>query len=150
MKRVCLIATAAAFLLGACAPGDIGARQPWARAAMMGQNSAVYFELSNDSRQADALIGASSDVAGSVEIHKSMMTGEGVMQMVPQESVPLEAGAAIEFAPGGFHIMLIGLTRELKAGDHFQLTLHFKTHADIILDVVTQEMEGMDMPTHMP
>ncbi len=151
MKRFFLMAVLAAWLLSACgAPGDIEALQPWARAAMMGENSAVYMELRNSSDQADDLVGVSSDVAQAVEIHLSSMNSEGMMQMVKQDSIPLPVNAEIQFAPGGLHIMLIGLTRELKAGDHFQVTLHFRTHADIVLDVVVQKMEGMDMSTHMP
>ena len=151
MKRVLFVLILAASMLSACAaPGDIEVHQPWARAAMTGENSAVYMELHNHSDQADDLVGASSDIAAAVEIHLSSMNIEGMMQMVRQDSIPLSADAEIQFAPGGLHIMLVGLTRDLKAGDHFQVTLHFKTHADIVLDVVVQTMEGMDMSTHMP
>jgi copper(I)-binding protein len=146
MKRIFLMVVMASLLLSACgAEGDIEVHQPWARVAMMAGNSAVYFELHNHTANTDALIGASSDVAEAVEVHLSSMDANGVMQMARQDSVPLEPDAEIAFAPGGYHVMLIGLNRDLKAGDHFQLTLHFTNHADIVLDVVVQAMEGMDM-----
>ncbi|MEW5941990.1 MAG: copper chaperone PCu(A)C [Chloroflexota bacterium] len=152
MKRLFFITSLAALLLSACgAPGEIEVHQPWARSAMQGANSAVYFELHNHSDQDDELLGASSDVAEAVEIHLSSMNDQGMMQMAKQDSVALPVDAEILFAPGGLHVMLIGLTRDLKAGDHFQLTLRFKARADIVLDVVVQEMEGMDMgATHTP
>jgi copper(I)-binding protein len=150
MKRFFMMMIVAALFLGACgAPGELEAHQPWARAAMKGENSAVYLELHNHSDQVDELVGVSSDVAEAVEMHLSSMDAQGMMQMVRQDSIPLPVDADIIFAPGGLHIMLINLSRDLKAGDHFQLTLHFKTHAEIVLNVVVQTMEGMMMSTPM-
>lgn len=144
MKRVFTILALTAIILSACGAGDIETHEPWARAAMQGQNSAAYLMLHNHSANADELIGASSDIADAVEVHLSQMGPNGEMQMLPQESVPLAAGEEALFQPGGLHIMLIGLKRDLKAGDTFQVVLHFKTHADITLEVTVQEMEGMN------
>jgi hypothetical protein len=150
MKRIWTIVLVGTLILTACgSPGDIEVRQPWARAAMQGENSAVYFELQNHSELADEIIGASSDVAEAVELHLSSMDENGAMTMTKQDSVPLAVDAEIQFAPGGLHVMLIGLTRDLKAGDHFQLTLRFQNHADLLLEVIVQEMEGMN-DSHMP
>ena len=144
MKRVVTILALAAIFLSACGAGDIEVHEPWARAAMQGQNSAAYLMLHNHSSSADELIGASSDIADAVEVHLSQMGPNGEMQMIPQESVPLAAGEEAMFQPGGLHIMLIGLKQDLKAGDTFQVVLHFKTHADITLEVTVQELEGMN------
>lgn len=144
MKKLVFVFVLAAVLSACAAPGDIEAHQPWARAAQMGGNSAVYLELHNHTADADELLGASADVAEAVEVHLSSINADGVMQMAKQDSVPLAPDAEVTFAPGGLHVMLIGLTRDLKAGDQFTLTLHFKTHADIVLTVTVQEMEGMD------
>ena len=144
MKRVVTILALAAIFLSACGAGDIEAHEPWARAAMQGQNSAAYLMLHNHSSSADELIGVSSDIAEAVEVHLSQMGPNGEMQMIPQESVPLGAGEEVMFQPGGLHIMLIGLKQDLKTGDTFQVVLHFKTHADITLEVAVQEMEGMN------
>lgn len=149
MKRLLMFVLAGMLLLSACGGADdIEVKNPWARTAMKGENSAVYFDIHNGLNEADELLGVSSDVAASVEVHLSLITADGVMQMTKQDSVALDAGAEVTFAPGGLHIMLVGLTRDLKAGDQFQLTLHFKSHADIVLTVTVQEMEGMN--GHMP
>ncbi|MBV6396534.1 MAG: hypothetical protein HFACDABA_02132 [Anaerolineales bacterium] len=150
MKRI-LISLLAIALLTACAgPRAIEVKNPWARAALTGENSAVYFEIRNGLSEADEVIGVSSEVAEAVEVHFSSLNADGVMQMKRQDSVPLEAGAEVTFAPGGLHVMLIGLVRDLNAGDSFSLTLHFKHHADLTLAVTVQGMEGMDMPGHAP
>ena len=148
MKRVVTILALAAIFLSACGAGDIEAHEPWARAAQTGGNSAAYLMLHNHSSSADELLGASSDIAEAVEVHLSQMGPNGEMQMLPQESVPLAAGEEAMFQPGGLHIMLIGLKRDLKAGDSFQVVLHFKTHADITVEIPVQEMEGMDGMNH--
>ena len=142
MKQVFVIILAALFLLNACsAATGIEISNPWARPAMKGSNGVVYFLLQNHSAGRDELTGVSSDVAEAVEIHESKMEGD-VMQMQQVMSVPISGKASIEFAPGSFHVMLIGLKQELKAGDEIQVTLHFRNQKDIGLTLLVQEMEG--------
>ena len=45
--------------------------------------------------------------------------------MTALHSVPLEADKKVSFAPGGYHLMLVGLKAPLHAGEHVMLTLHF-------------------------
>lgn len=146
MKRMITILALAAVLLSACAPAakDVEVSDVWARTGMAGGNSAVYMVLVNGTDMHQELLFATSDVAEAVELHESKVGENGEMQMIPQASVPLEAGAKVEFKPGGLHVMLIGLKQELKAGDEFEVTLHFKDHADITLKVIVKEA-AMDM-----
>lgn len=145
MKKLVFMLVLGIFLLSACTAEEIEAHEPWARAAMAGENSAVYLMLHNHSNQDDELLSASSDVAEAVELHLSQVGPNGEMQMIPQSSVPLAAGEEVTFKPGGLHIMLIGLKQDLKTGDQFEVTLHFKNREDMTLTVTVEEMEGMDM-----
>jgi periplasmic copper chaperone A len=123
----------------------------WAReSAMSSGNGAVYFVITNDGTSDDELVGVSVDagVAAKAEIHEtveatsdsmdggmpgstegsmsgSTMGGTGMMTMQPVDSVPVPAGGAVEFAPGGYHVMLIDLTTPLEVGTSFPLTLSF-------------------------
>ena len=141
MKHILMIVTLGALLVGACTPAatEVEATKVWARTGMSGGTGAAYMTLSNGAAADDELLSASSDVAEAVEIHLSQAGANGEMQMIPQESVPLAAGAKVEFKPGGLHVMLIGLKQDLKVGDQFELTLHFKNHADIVLKVIVKE-----------
>lgn len=152
-----------AFVLGilflsACgAAGEKGlgveAHDIWARSAIKDGNGAAYMLLHNHSTEDDALVGASSDVAGVVEIHLSQMKDDGTMEMIKQESIVLPADGEVELKPGSYHVMLIGLKQDLKAGDEFSLTLHFKNHEDITLTVPVMDAENMGgagMDGHMP
>ena len=143
------------FLLSACGttgeegPG-IEVHDPWARSALKGDNGAAYLLLHNHSTSEDALVGVSSDAATAAEIHLSQMKNDGTMEMTKQESVVLPADSEVEFKPGNYHIMLVGLKQDLKKGDKITLTLHFKKHEDItltvpVLDAGDMGGSGMDM-----
>lgn len=111
----------------------------------MGGNGAVYLILENHSDQADELIGASSDVAQMVEIHKSEVNDQGVMVMTKQDVILLPVNEQIQLQPGGYHIMLMGLRRDLKEGETFQIVLKFKAHPELTLPVTVRSGGMMDM-----
>lgn len=114
----------------------------WARAASAGTNSAVYMHIVNHGPDDLIIVGAAADVAERVEIHQTTMEMAMVdgrlsqvmrMEHVPELVVP--AGSAVELAPGGLHVMLITLTRELEEGDAFELTLFTKDGGAIAVHV---------------
>ena len=145
MKRVVLLTLSAALLLSACgAKEGIEVSDAWARTGMQGGNGAVYFVIENHNADMDELIGAASDAADAVEVHESKMEGD-MMMMNHMESVALEPSQKVEFMPGGYHVMLIGLKQDLKAGDEIEVTLQFKNSADLTLTVTVKEPDGMNM-----
>jgi copper(I)-binding protein len=91
---------------------------------MGGANGAAYMIIRNTSATPDRLIKAESDVAKTVELH-TVVQDNGVMQMRPVEAIDVPANGEATLKPGGFHVMLIGLTRDLKAGDTVDLKLQF-------------------------
>jgi hypothetical protein len=101
-----------------------GGGAPGAPAAGMG-NGAVYVTIENYGGTPDALLSAATDAAGAVELHETINEG-GVMRMRPLPKFPLSGGAKLEMKPGGHHIMLLGLTRDLKPGDTVKVTLTFE------------------------
>ncbi len=88
-------------------------------------NGAVYMTIANGGAAADAVVSATSDAAKTVELHEVRNEG-GVMAMRPLESFPLPAGGTLEMKPGSYHVMLLGLTRHLHAGDTVKVTLPSK------------------------
>lgn len=97
-----------------------------------GSNSAVYMHLANTSATADALIGASTDVAEVVELH-TVINEQGVMKMRPVPQIDLPANGTQQLKPGGFHVMLLGITQDLKEGDTIDLTLTFEQAGDVTI-----------------
>lgn len=143
MKKIFAIALTGLLLLSACgAKEGIEIRDAWARTSMQGMNSAVYFVIQNHNKGADELIGAASDVAEVVEVHESKMEGE-MMMMNRIEAVALEPSAAVEFKPGGYHVMLIRLKQDLKTGDEITVTLQFRDSPDITIKAPVKDAGGM-------
>ncbi len=129
-------AVAVGFALPALA-GDIEIQDAYARTSgPMAKTGAVFLQIVNAGSGDDRLVGASSDVAMRVELHTHSVSADGVMQMrhVPEGFV-IGAGETHALARGGDHVMLMGLTRSLSAGDRFTLTLSFEKAGEIILEV---------------
>jgi len=107
--------------------------------------AAVYMRLLNRGEEAERLVSASSPVAEIAEIHQTTMNGE-VMSMGEIEGLDLPAGEWAAFEQGGYHIMLLGLQRELYEGDAFPLTLTFESGAEItvVVPVYDPTMGGTD------
>jgi periplasmic copper chaperone A len=97
----------------------------WARPPIgQTRNTAAYLTLTNRGSAPDRLLGASTPAAGKAEMHTTVREGE-VMRMRDVQNVELKPGAAVKFAPGGLHLMLLDI-KPLKAGDTFTLTLQFE------------------------
>jgi copper(I)-binding protein len=93
----------------------------------------VYFTVRNAGR-ADQLVSASTDVAGSAEVHTEVRKG-ALITMAPAGPVDIPAHGTVRLSAGGSHLMLIGLTRTLREGDHFGMTLHFRRSGDVAVSV---------------
>ena len=58
-----------------------------------------------------------------------------IMRMRPVPGIDVAPGKPVELKPGGLHIMLVGLTRPLQAGESFPLTLTFQNAAPVTVIV---------------
>jgi hypothetical protein len=113
--------------------GKVRVEGAWARQAPMMKgdsmagsgNGAVYLTIVNTGGAPDALLSASSDVAATVEVHESYQES-GMMMMRPVPKLGVPAGGKHEMKPGGYHLMLLNLKRQLKAGQVVNLTLVFE------------------------
>jgi copper(I)-binding protein/predicted DsbA family dithiol-disulfide isomerase len=116
--------------------GPISVHAPWTRASMMMElANAAYMVIRNDGDIDDALVGASSPVAGVAELHRTSRDAEGSMAMAPVAEIPLPAGADTALEPGGYHIMLIDLAAPLADGDVIDVTLEFALAAPLQVPV---------------
>jgi periplasmic copper chaperone A len=120
---------------------------PYARTTAPNQPSgAAYLSLENKGSSADKLTSISSPVARSVQVHTMSMEGN-VMKMREVDGIDLPPAAKVEMKPGnGYHIMLIGLEKPLKAGDKFPLTLNFEKAGKTDVTVVVEEAKKEAAP----
>ena len=61
---------------------------------------------------------------------------------------PVPAGGRATFSPGGYHLMLMGLTRPLKAGDAVPVTLTFASGAKVSASFVVGLAPPVAAPHH--
>lgn len=124
---------AAALLLSTTVWADatVQARDGWARPTVAGQPvGGAYVQLRNAGNAADRLLGASTSAAERVELHSMQMSGD-VMRMRQVDAIELPAGATVDLAPGGLHLMLMGLKAPLRAGDKLPLVLRFEKAGEV-------------------
>jgi len=99
--------------------------QPRIRATAPGQTvSGAFMTLVNNSATAYALTSVGFSGASNVEIHETSMNGD-MMRMRKVSQIDIPANGSAELKPGSYHIMLIGLEKELKTGTTETLTLTF-------------------------
>jgi copper(I)-binding protein len=106
----------------------------WVRAMPPFQpNSAGYLSITNPGEVAVAIVGASSNVSDKVELHTTLKV-DGLMRMEPLEVLVVAPGERVDLAPGGMHLMLLGLAFRLVPGDDVRLCLRLATKEEICTD----------------
>lgn len=149
MKTWLVSACAATLLLAACgtpgdeAPAGVILGDAWVRTTDGSERpdmSALFVNMTNPTSTDITLTAAECEVAGMVELHV-MDKVDGQMVMKKAEGgivVPKESHEHL--APGGPHIMLMDLARELPAGgEEVSCTLTFDD--DEIIDVLAPVKE---------
>ena len=124
---------------------DIVLDDVWVRALPPTQtNTAAYLTISNRSEQAITVTGASTQLADTVEIHTTRDI-EGYMRMEQLQDLSVPAGQSVQLAPGGTHLMLMGLASMPVPGDTVRLCLELAsgdaicTEADVRKTAVGQQ-----------
>ncbi len=129
---------------------DVVIEKPYVRAAIIQQrNSAIYMRITNQG-DPSAIVSAKSSVAVIVELH-THINDNGVMRMRKIEQIDLPTNERVYFQPGGLHIMLLGLKRDLKPGESIDVTLGFADGSEkaIMVPVQTRSMKKkLDMEKH--
>ena len=121
MKKFVLSIVSIAAVFGA----DVEIEGAYARASIPNvPNSAAFFVIKNNSDKDIAITSANSDVAEKNELHTHIKENE-MMKMMKIEKLVVPAKSSLELKSGGDHVMLMGLKKELKAGDEISLELSF-------------------------
>jgi copper(I)-binding protein len=115
--------TAVLLALACAAAGaQTAVKDAWVRATVPQQKATGLFATITSPAGA-RLVGASSPVAGVVEVHEMAMEGTTMKMRALKDGLELPAGKAVELKPGGYHVMLLDLKQTLKAGDTVPVTL---------------------------
>ena len=142
MRRIGLTCAAAALLAvvtGAApaqefATGDIVVSNAWMRANLRASALApVYFDLRLTGEEPDALVGATSAVAGAVEI-RGVVTISDVMRSVELDEIPIPPGEYRMDPVAGIRLVLLRAPVILE-GETVPVTLLFARHGALAIQV---------------
>jgi len=125
--RTPLLATLLGAALMATASAQVTVKDPWVRATVAQQKATGAFmqlTAAKDTR----LVSVSTSLTAMAEVHEMAMDNN-VMKMRQIPALDLPAGKAVELRPGGYHLMLMDLKQQVKAGDTVPLTLVFEDKA---------------------
>lgn len=121
MKKFVLSIVSIAAVFGA----DVEIEGAYARASIPNvPNSAAFFVIKNNSDKDIAITSANSDIAEKNELHTHIKENE-MIKMIKIEKLVVPAKSSLELKSGGEHVMLMGLKKDLKAGDEINLELSF-------------------------
>lgn len=162
-RGIAILAIVLALTVAACGDDDTGTTAgagvsvmgAWSRATTEVQDTGVVYFTITGGADGDALLGAAVDatIAASADLHETVMgSGDsmgdmgghdmgdmGTMSMQPVDAVHVPAGGTVQFEPGGYHVMLMGLAGPLVADTTFDLTLTFEHAGDLVVTVTVME-----------
>lgn len=111
-----------------------------------GRPSAGYLRIEGGG-QPDRLVGAAAPGVR-IELHSMSMAG-GVMKMARIDALPVPAGAVVELAPGGRHLMIFGLAGAARTlPTTLPITLVFASGARVRADATVREAAASDHMGH--
>lgn len=119
--------------------GPLKISAPWTRATPKGASvGGGYMKITNTGSAPDRLVSGSTDISSRFEIHEMSMDG-GVMKMrAMPKGIELKPGQTIEFKPGGYHVMFVGLKNDLEKGQHVKATLQFEKAGKVEVDFTVE------------
>jgi copper(I)-binding protein len=121
------------------------AHDPWIREPPPNVVTAAAYARIEGAGTADRLIGARTDVCDHVEIH-THVAHNGVMTMTEIDGLAIPVGGGATLAPGGDHLMLIGLRRALKAGETITFTLFFEKSGEVTVPFQVRDARAQAQP----
>jgi copper(I)-binding protein len=139
--RLLVVAAAALLALSGCATAgaatspaqgttadaahSLSVTDAWVKSSAQGMSGA-FATLTNAGSADLTVVSASTPAATMVELHETAANAAGDMVMRKKDGgFVVPAGGSLTLAPGANHLMLMGLTAPLSAGDEVAFTLTF-------------------------
>ena len=142
-RRLCVLACSAWASLASAGDAPV-VSDAWARATPPSVDVGAAYMVIQGGATADKLLGGSSDRAAMVHLH-AVETKDGMSKMHAIESLEIPAGQRVTLAPNSTHLMLMGLSSPLVAGQTFRVTLQFaKSEPQVVTVTVRPATAGGD------
>ena len=128
---------------------SVSIKDIWVRTTNPGQDIGVAY-MTFISPIDMTLSSIKSNVASSVEIH-SMTMQNGVMKMRMLDKLQLYAHKPYKLTPGGYHLMLFNLKKQLKVGEQVNFVLIFDKNGESFeqnVNAIVQNQPKTDNTVH--
>ena len=116
----------------------------------MAQAGAGFLTITNTGNTDDVLLEVRADFP-KVEVHTTEES-DGVARMMHVDNLPIPAGETVELAPGGYHVMFMGLEAPFEDGQKIPATLIFENAGEVEVtfnvEVRPEDGESMDHSNH--
>ena len=146
-KTISILLAVLVGVLGAPASAQVQVYGPMVRMVPPGQPISVAFmTLHNHGMDEKILVKVHSDAAGAAELHNHIMA-DGMMKMRRIDTIVVPGHGQVELKPGGLHIMLIGLSRNLQVGEQVTIDLEFADGEHLTVNAPVQMAGDMHTPT---
>lgn len=152
-SRLALVAAAVTLALAGCTAAPAAApaateadsitiTDTWVKSADEGM-SAAFGELTNSGDADVTIVSATSPASTMLELHETVENDSGEMIMRPKDGgFVIPAGGVLSLAPGGNHIMLMGLVEPLVAGAEATFTLTFSDGSTATFTAPVKDYSG--------
>jgi hypothetical protein len=138
---VLILAWSGAALAHSYKLGSLEIGHPWARATPpTAPTGGGFLTITNKGTTIDRLVSASSPAAASVQVHEMKMEGNVMRMRELANGLEIAPGATVTLAPGGLHMMMMGLKAPLKQGEKVPLTLVFEKAGTIDVEIAVEAM----------
>ena len=143
-RALILLALGAA---SSAAAGPLTVTDAWIRATPPGARTAAAYLTIANAGAADRLVGGTTSVARTLEIH-THLDERGLQRMVRLAELSLPAGETVRLAPGGLHLMLLDVSAPLAAGASVTVSLHFAAAGTLEIEVPVVDARAPSPTTH--
>lgn len=155
-RAVGLVLAGGALVLSACSGDDatastdpaaetgqasVSVRDPWVKAVDTGMTSAFGI-ITNPSDTELVLVEAATTVASEVELHDTVDNGGQTQMRELETGFVIPADGEHELAPGGDHLMLMGVDEAIRPGDVVTFTLTFDDGSTLEVDAPAKDFSG--------
>lgn len=107
--------------------GELSLSAPTVRASVPGASVAGgYITITNNGKEADRLIAASTQTADHVEIHEMSMENNVMKMRQLKDGLEIPAGETVELKSGSYHLMLMKPVKPYTEGEKVFITLEFE------------------------
>ncbi|MGB1009230.1 MAG: copper chaperone PCu(A)C [Thiolinea sp.] len=138
--------------------GDLQIDTPYTRTTPpMAPVAGGFLKITNNGKEDATLVGGKATFSENLEVHEMVMKDNVMKMRQLEDGLVIPAGETVELKPGGYHLMFIKLSEQMKEDDRHKATLSFAREGDIEVEFVVKdiskmmensEKEGMDHSKH--